>query len=240
MQKQRAKELAKCNRLSLEKLFEKMKLGEVKDLNLIIKADVHGSIEAIEAALSRLSNNEVKIKIIHAGTGAIAETDVYLADVSNAIIIGFNVRPNTQAQALAAKEHVDIRFYDIIYNLTEDIQKAILGMMASKFEERVLGRAEVKKVIAFSKLGFIAGCHVVSGKIQRNANARLIRDGVSLRNSKISSLKRFKDDVKEVLIGYECGIGLEDSSNIKENDIIECYYVEEIKPAIQQEKEENK
>jgi translation initiation factor IF-2 len=230
MQKQRSKELAKTNRLSLENLFEQMKEREIKDLNILIKADVHGSIEALKDSLIKLSNEEVKINIIHSATGAIAESDVSLAAVSEAIIIGFNVRPNAKVQSLAAEENVNIRYYDVIYNVISDVQKAILGMMASTFEERILGTAEVRDLFHVPKIGVIAGCHVTDGKIQRGQKARLIRDGIVIYDGKIGSLRRFKDDVKEVLTGFECGIGIENFNDIKIGDVIECYYMEEIRP----------
>ncbi len=230
LQKQRAKELAKTSRMSLERLFERMKQGDVKSLNLIVKADVQGSIEALSDSLKKLSNPEVSINIIHSATGTITESDISLATVSDAIIIGFNVRPSTKVQSLATEEHVDIRYYNIIYNAIKDIEDAILGMMASKFEERVLGRAEVRKVFHVPKVGAIAGSYVTDGKIQRNQQARLLRDGVVLYEGKISSLKRLKDDAKEVMSGYECGIGIENYNDLKEGDIIECFYMEEIRP----------
>jgi translation initiation factor IF-2 len=232
MQKQRSKELAKTSRLSLETLFEQMKEGEVKDLNIILKADVHGSIEALRDSLLKLSNPEVKINLVHAATGTITESDVSLAGVSRAIIIGFNVRPNTKVQAMAQEENVDIRYYNIIYNVIKDVQDAILGMMASTFEERVMGRAEVRQVFLVPRVGAIAGCGVTDGKVQRGLPARLLRDGVVVYEGKIGSLRRYKDDVREVLAGYECGIGIENFNDIKVGDVIECYFMEEIKPSL--------
>jgi translation initiation factor IF-2 len=232
IQKQRSKELAKTNRLSLENLFQQMQEREVKDLNVIIKADVHGSIEALKDSLVKLSNEEVKINVIHCATGAIAESDVSLAAVSDAIIIGFNVRPNPKIQSLATDENVDIRYYDVIYNVINDVQNAIVGMMASTFEEKVLGNAVVREVFHVPKVGMIAGCYVTDGKIQRGQKVRLIRDGIVLYDGKIGSLRRFKDDVKEVLSGFECGIGIENYNDVKIDDMIECYYMEEIKPEL--------
>lgn len=231
-QKQRSKELAKSSRMSLDSLFEKMQEGEVKDLNLIIKADVHGSIEALTESLVKLSNEEVKINIVHAATGTITESDVSLAAVSDAIIIGFNVRPNTKVQALANEEQVDMRFYNIIYNVIKEVEGAILGMMESTYEEHVLGRAEVRQVFYVPKVGAIAGSYVTDGKIQRSQMMRLLREGIILYEGRNSSLKRFKDDVKEVQNGYECGIGIENYNDIKEGDVIECYYLEEVKPTL--------
>ncbi|MBU4208564.1 MAG: translation initiation factor IF-2 [Proteobacteria bacterium] len=230
MQKQRSKDLSKTSRLSLEKLFEKMQKGETKELNLIIKADVHGSIEALSDSLVKLSNDEVKINIIHSATGAIIESDISLAAVSNAIIIGFNVRPSSKVHALATEENVDMRFYNVIYNVIKEIKDAIVGLMKSTFEERILGKAEVREVFHVPKIGAIAGCYVTDGKIERGQLARLIRDGIVCYDSKISSLRRFKDDAKEVQSGYECGISIDNFNDIKIGDIIECYYLEEIKP----------
>ncbi|MBW1835733.1 MAG: translation initiation factor IF-2 [Deltaproteobacteria bacterium] len=233
MKKQRTVELAKSSRLSLEGLFEKMQEEEVKELNLIIKADVHGSIEALKDSLTKLSTDEVKIKVVHSATGTITESDISLAAVSNAIILGFNVRPNAKVHDHANEEGVDMRFYDVIYNAIKDIKDAMVGMMASTFEERILGRAEVREVFHVPKIGTIAGCYVTDGKVERGQNARLLRDGIVCHNSKISSLRRFKDDVKEVQSGYECGIGIENYNDIKVGDTIECYYLEEIKPELE-------
>jgi len=233
VQKQRSKELAKTSKLSLEKLYEQMQEGEVKDLNLILKADVHGSIEAIRDSLVKLSNDEVKINIIHSATGTITESDVSLAAVSDAIIIGFSVRPGSKVQAIANEENVNIRFYNIIYNVIKDIKNSITGMMSSTFEERTLGMAEVREVFHVPKIGAIAGCYVTDGKIERGQSVRLIRDGVVLYDGKISSLRRFKDDAKEVQSGYECGIGIENYNDIKVGDSLECYYLEEIRPQLE-------
>ncbi len=230
IQKQRAKELAKTSRLSLENLFDRIQEGQVKNLTLILKADVNGSIEAIRDSLNKLSNKEVKIDIIHSGTGAITESDVSLAAVSNAIIIGFNVRPSSKVQTIANDENVDIRYYNIIYNVIKDIKDSIVGMMSSTFVERVLGRAQVREVFHVPKIGTIAGSYVTDGKIERGRLVRLIRDGIVVFEGKNSSLRRFKDDVKEISSGFECGIGIENFNDIKLDDIIEFYYMEEIKP----------
>lgn len=232
-QKLRSKELAKTSRLSLEKLYEKMQQGEVKELNLIIKADVDGSIEAIRDSLLKLSNEEVSINPIHAATGTITESDISLAAVSDAIIIGFNVRPNAKVSELANEENVDIRYHNIIYNVIKEIKDAIVGLMKSTFEERVLGRAEVRQVFHVPKVGTIAGCYVTDGKIERGQLLRLLRDGIITYEGRNSSLRRFKDDVKEVQTGYECGIGIENFNDIKVGDIIESYYLEEIRPEVQ-------
>jgi len=232
MQKQRSKNLAQTNRLSLDNLFEKMQEGEIKDLNLIIKADVNGSVEALKDSLVKLSNEEVNINIVHSAAGAISESDISLAAVSDAIIIGFNVRPNAKVQDMAAEEHVDIRYHNIIYNVIKEVTDAIVGLMSSTFEERTLGWADVRQVFHVPKIGAIAGCYVTEGKIERSQSVRLLRDGIVIYEGKIGSLRRFKDDVKEVQGGYECGIGIENYNDIKVGDTIECYYVEEIKPEI--------
>jgi len=229
-QRQRSKELAQTNRLSLDKLYEQMQQGEVKDLNIILKADVHGSIEALIEALTKLSNDEVKVNVVHSASGTISESDISLAAVSNAIIIGFNVRPTPKVQSIALEENVDMRFYNIIYDVIKDVKGAMVGMMESTYEEQVLGSAEVREVFQIPKVGAIAGCYVTDGKIERGQIIRVVRDGVQLYNGKNSSLRRFKDDVKEVLAGYECGIGVENFNDIKVGDVLECYYLKEIKP----------
>ncbi|MGD8342002.1 MAG: translation initiation factor IF-2 [Desulfobacterales bacterium] len=232
-QKQRSKELAQSSRLSLDKLYERMQAGEVKDLNLIIKADVHGSIEALNDSLTKLSNDEVNVNVVHSASGTIAESDISLATVSNAIIIGFNVRPTPKVQALANEENVDMRFYSVIYDVIKDVKSAMAGMMASTFEEQILGTAEVREVFQIPKVGNIAGCYVTDGKIERGQNVRLLRDGVVVFEGKNSSLRRFKDDVKEVQAGYECGIGIEHFNDIKVGDTIDCYYLKEIRPELE-------
>jgi translation initiation factor IF-2 len=231
-QKQRSKELAQTNRISLDKLYEQMQQGQIKDLNLIIRADVHGSIEALTEALTKLSNDEVKVSVVHSATGTIAESDISLAAVSNAIIIGFNVRPTPKVQAFASEESVDMRFYNVIYDVIKDVKGAMVGLMDSTFEEHILGTAEVREVFQIPKVGAIAGSYVTDGKIDRGQKIRVIRDGVILYEGKNSSLRRFKDDVKEVQAGYECGIGVENFNDIKVGDVLECYYLEEIKPQI--------
>ncbi len=232
-QKQRAKELAQTNRLSLDKLYEQMQQGEVKDLNIIIKADVHGSNEAMVEALTKLSNEEVKVKVVHSATGTISESDISLATVTNAIIMGFNVRPTPKVRALAAAENVDLRFYNVIYDVIKDVKGALIGLMDSTYREHVLGSAEVRDVFQIPKVGTIAGSYVTDGKFERGQNIRVIRDGVQLYDGKNSSLRRFKDDVKEVQSGYECGIGVENFNDIKVGDVLECYYLEEIRPEIE-------
>ncbi|MFN2356478.1 MAG: translation initiation factor IF-2 [Desulfotignum sp.] len=236
MQKQRAKELAKKSRANLEKMFENLGTAEVKELKLIVKADVHGSIEALNDSLKDLAKEEVDIKIIHSGAGTINESDVALANVSDAIIIGFNVRPTPQIRKMAKDENVDMRFYDIIYDVINDIKSALDGMMPSTFHEIIIGRAEVRDTFVVPKIGTIAGCHISEGKVIRGKKIRLLREGVIKCDTQLSSLRRFKDDVKEVDQGYECGIGLAKYNDIKTGDIIECYEVEERKYAPQQEK----
>ena len=229
-QKQRAKELAKTSRLSLDKLFERMQEGEVQELNLIVKADVDGSMEAIRDSLTKLSNEEVSINIIHSSTGTITESDIFLAAGSDAIIIGFNVRPNAKVQDMANEENVDIRYHNIIYNVIQEIKDAIVGMMKSTFEEQILGHADVREVFHVPKIGTIAGCYVTDGKMERGRQMRLLRDGIIIYDGKNASLRRFKDDVKEVLTAYECGIGLENYNDIKVGDVIQAYYMKEIRP----------
>jgi translation initiation factor IF-2 len=229
-QKQRSKDLAKNSRLSLEKLFEKMQQGELQDLNLIIKTDVDGSMEAIRDSLLKLSNEEVNINFVHAATGTITESDISLAAVSDAIIIGFNVRANAKVQEMAAEEHVDIRYHNIIYNVIQEIKDAILGLMKSTFKEQILGRAEVRQTFHVPKVGTIAGCYVTDGRIERGKLTRLLRDGIIIYEGKNQSLRRFKEDIKEAQVGYECGIGLENYNDIKVGDTIESYYMEEIRP----------
>lgn len=232
-EKQRTKELARSNKISLDNFFEQMQTEDVKALNIIIKADVNGSCEAISDSLMKFDSDAVKINIVHAAPGTITESDVSLASASNAIILGFNVRPAPKVRTAASEEQVDIRSYDVIYDLIDDVKDAITGMMDSTFEERVLGRAEVRDLFVIPKKGTIAGSYVVDGTIARGKPARLIRDGIVIHNGVIGSLRRFKDDAKEVKSGYECGIGLENYNDLKVDDIIECYDFEEIKPELE-------
>lgn len=217
-----------ATKITLDDVFDKIAQGQIKGLNVIIKADLQGSVEAVSQALLKLSNSEVKVTIVHSGVGAINESDVTLAQTVSAIIIGFSVRPEIKAKQLAERENVDIRLYRIIYDVTDDVEKALKGMLAPKFKEVQLGQAEVRNVFKITGAGTIAGSYVTSGKILRNSKIRLLRDNVVITDGQISSLKRFKDDVKEVAQGYECGISIEDFNDIKENDIIECYQMEEI------------
>ena len=215
-------------RVSLDDLFERIKQGEIKDLNIIIKGDGRGSIEALASSLEKLNTDEVKINIIHAGVGGITESDVMLASASNAIVIGFNVRPNLNAIDVAKQEVVDIRTYRIIYEAIEDIQAAVKGMHAPKIVEEVLGRAQVRATFRLPNGNSIAGIYVLGGKITRNAKVRLLRDDVVIFDGSVSSLKRFKDDAREVLSGFEAGIGLDNYNNLKENDILEAYILKEV------------
>ncbi len=213
---------------TLDDLFSQISAGQVKDLNVIIKADVQGSVEAVRQSLEKLSNDEVRVRSIHGGVGAITETDVMLASTSNAIIIGFNVRPDNNARAMAEKEKIDVRLYRVIYQAIEDVQNAMKGMLAPKFKEVLLGHATVRTPFKVSGVGTVAGSYVTDGKIIRSQQVRLLRDNVVIHEGKISSLQRFKDAVKEVNTGYECGIGIENYNDIKENDVIECFMMEEI------------
>ena len=221
-------EFKERSNISLDDLFAQIQEGHVKDLNIIIKADVQGSVEAVKSSLEKLSNDEVKVKVVHSAVGAINESDVMLASASNAIIVGFNVRPEGNAKTRAEHDKVDIRLYRIIYDCIEEIEAAMKGMLAPKFREVVLGHAEVRQTFKVSGIGTIAGCYVKQGKITRSADVRLVRDGIVIYEGKIDSLRRFKDDAKEVSEGYECGIGLERYNDIKEGDIIEAFVNEEI------------
>ena len=213
---------------TLDDLFSQISAGQIKDLNLIIKADVQGSVEAVRQSLEKLSNEEVRVHTIHGAVGAINESDVMLASTANAIIIGFNVRPDANARDMAEREKIDVRLYRVIYQAIEDVQNAMKGLLAPKFKEVLLGHATVRSPFKVSGVGTIAGSYVTDGKIQRNAQIRLLRDNIVIHEGRISSLKRFKDDAKEVNTGYECGIGIENYNDIKENDVIECFIMEEI------------
>ena len=216
-------------KVTLDNLFSTIKAGEIKTLNIIVKADVQGSVEAVRQSLEKLTNEEVAVKVIHGGVGAVNESDVMLANASNAIIVGFNVRPDPVATEIAERDGVDMRMYRIIYDCIEEIEDAIKGMLAPKFRDVELGRVEVRNVFKLSSAGTIAGSYVLSGKVTRNARIRVVRDGIVIIDDAISSLKRFKDDVKEVASGYECGIGLEKFNDIKEGDILEAFITEEYK-----------
>ena len=228
LQQKRETELAKSTRITMDDLHQQIVDGEIKELNLIVKADVQGSIHAVQEAFEKLGNDQVRIKCIHDAVGGITESDVLLATASNAIIIGFNVRPTDQASKLGIREKVDIRLYSIIYDAINDMKAAMEGMLAPKFKERIIGRIEVREVFTIPKVGAIAGCHVVSGKAERNLETRLIRDNVVVYQGKIASIRRFKEDVKEVAAGYDCGISIEKFQDIKQGDIIEPFVAEQI------------
>jgi translation initiation factor IF-2 len=225
---QRQSELGANTRVTLDDLFQHIKDGEMKDLNVIIKGDVQGSVEALKGSLNKIEVEGVRVKIIHSSVGAINESDIILAAASNAIVIGFNVRPDNQAKATAEAEKVDIRLHRVIYNVIEEIEQAMKGMLDPVYKENIIGHAEVRNIFKVSKVGTIAGCMVTSGKISRNAEARLIRDGIVIFEGKIDSLKRFKDDAKEVAQGYECGITLDGYNDVKENDVIEAFVMETV------------
>lgn len=228
LDEKKREEQMKTAKVSLDDFFKQIQEGEVKELNLIIKGDVQGSIEALVQSLMRVSTDEVKVNVIHSGVGAIRETDVMLASASNAIIIGFNVRPDTNARKYAEEENIDVRLYRVIYEAIEDVKKAMAGLLEPEYREAFQGRAEVRAVFKVPKVGNVAGCYIVDGKVSRNCKVRVLRDGVILFEGNLASLKRFKDDAREVVEGFECGIGIEDFNDVKEGDIIEAYIIEAI------------
>ena len=231
--KAREAALAKSARLTLEQLHEQLAAGEVKELPLIIKADVQGSVEVLSDTLTKLSDDRVKIKVIHAGVGAITETDVLLASASNGVIIGFNVRPERKASELALLEKVDIRLHTIIYELSDEIKKAMKGLLAVKFKETSLGRAEVRDIFRIAKVGTVAGCYIQDGKVTREAQVRLLRDNVVIHQGRVRSLRRFKEDAEEVRTGMECGVVLENFNDVKVGDVIEAFVTERVvEPAL--------
>ena len=226
---EREKTINATTKVTLDNLFSKMEAGDLKVLNLIVKADVQGSVEAIKQSMEKLSNEEVVVKVIHAAAGAVTESDVTLAKVSNAIIIAFNVRPMPTAKDMAEKEEVEIKQYSVIYQAIDDVQAAMKGMLAPKYEEHIIGNAEIRQTFKISNVGTIGGAYVLDGKLERNAGVRVLRDNVVIHDGKLASLKRFKDDAKEVSKGFECGIQIEKFNDIKEGDILEAYIMEEIK-----------
>ena len=233
VEQRKAEEKAKANapvtKVSLEDLFSQIQAGEMKNLNIIVKADVQGSVEAVKASLEKLSNDEVRVRVIHGGVGAINESDVMLASTSQAIIVGFNVRPDNAARDSAARAHVDMRMYRVIYDAINEIESAMKGMLAPKFREALLGHAEVRQTYKVSGVGTVAGCYVQDGKLQRkDCQVRLVRDGIVIHEGVLASLQRFKDSVKEVAAGYECGLSIEKFNDIKEGDIVEAFTMEEI------------
>ncbi|HOK05761.1 MAG TPA: translation initiation factor IF-2 [Syntrophales bacterium] len=232
VRKEREKELSATSKITLEQLYARIKEG-VKDFNVIIKGDVQGSIEAITEALNKLSTSDVRLKIIHSSTGTVTETDVMLASSANAIIIGFNVRPEGRVVELAQQEGVEIKLYDIIYNVVADVKAAMEGLLEPEYKEVVQGRAEVRQLFRVPKVGTVAGCYVTDGKIPRGANLKLVRDGVVVHDGRIASLKRLKDDVREVAAGFECGIGIENFNDIREGDVIEAYVKERVERKLQ-------
>lgn len=212
----------------MDDLFSKIQEGNLKELNLIIKADVQGSVEAVKQSLLKLSNEEIVVKVIHGGVGAINESDVILASASNAIIIGFNVRPDAMAKQTAEREGVDVRLYKVIYQAIEDIEAAMKGMLDPIFEEKIIGHAEVRQIFKASNIGNIAGAFVLDGEFQRNCKIRITREGEQIYEGALASLKRFKDDVKEVKAGYECGLVFEEFDQMQELDIVEAYIMVEV------------
>lgn len=217
------------NRVSLEDLYSQIQEGKVKELAIVVKADVQGSVEAIRQSLEKLSTDDVKVRVIHGAVGAITETDVTLAAASNALVIGFNVRPDGNATVQAEKENIEIKTYRIIYDAIEDVKSAMIGMLEPEYKEVVNGKAEVRMTYKISNVGTIAGCYVTDGKIVRNSEIRVIRDGIVIFESTLASLKRFKDDAKEVAKGYECGLSVEKFNDLKEGDVIESFTMEAIK-----------
>ncbi|MDU4133967.1 MAG: translation initiation factor IF-2, partial [Clostridium perfringens] len=227
-EKIRQESFATSHRVSLEDLYSQIKEGSVKELSVIVKADVQGSVEAIKASLEKLSTDDVKVRVIHGAVGAISETDITLAAASNAIVIGFNVRPDNNAVAASERDGVEVKTYRVIYDAIEDIKSAMIGMLDPEYKEVVLGTAEIRATYKISNVGTIAGGYVLTGKLVRNADVRVIREGIVIFESKLASLKRFKDDVKEVNAGYECGFSVEKFNDIKEGDIIEAYTMEAV------------
>jgi len=231
IQRQRETVLSQKPRITMEDLHQQIVDGIIQELNLIVKADVQGSIEAVREASAKLETDKVRVRIIHDAVGGISESDVLLASASNAVIIGFNVRPTEQAQTMAEKDQVDIRMYSIIYDAIDDMKKAMEGLLEPTFKEKIMGRAEVREVFTMPKIGVIAGCHVLSGILERNSRARLLRDSVVVYEGKIQSLRRFKEDVKEVASGYECGLALDKYQDVKQGDIVEPFVMEEVAPS---------
>ena len=225
--KRRSEEMQQNAKVSLDDIFQRIQEGELKELNIVVKADVQGTIEALKSSLSNIKNDEVKVVVVHSGVGSITESDVMLASAANALIIGFNVRPDANARKAAETEKVDVRTYRVIYDAINDVEAAIKGMLAPKFKEVIQGRVEVRQLITISKL-LIAGCYVLEGKVTNSSKVRVVRDGIVVHEGEIDSLRRFKDDVKEVVAGFECGITLDKFRDIKEGDIFEVYSMEEV------------
>jgi len=231
-QSQLAASAASGGRVSLEELFSKIKQGAIKELNVILKADAFGSVEAIRESLLKLSTEKVKVKVIHSGAGGVTESDVLLASASKAIILAFNVRPETKARQLAENEQIEVKSYSIIYELIDDVRNAMVGLLDKKKIEKYQGRAEVRQTFAVPKLGTIAGCSVVDGKLTRSSNVRLLRDNRVIFEGKLGSLKRFKDDAKEVAQGFECGLSIENYNDLKTGDLVEAFEIELVTPEL--------
>ncbi|MCG6929908.1 MAG: translation initiation factor IF-2, partial [Desulfofustis sp.] len=231
--RQRESELAAGSKISLDRLFEKMSEGEVQELRVIIRADVQGTLEAFAKAAEDLSTDEIKVRVLHEGSGTISESDILLASASDAIVIGFNVRPTVKIKELAAKENVDVRSYDVIYHALDDIRKAMIGMLDPTFEEEVIGTAEIRETFNVPKVGRIAGCFITDGVIRRNSRVRVLREGVVVYTGKISSLRRFQDDAREVVSGYECGIGVENYNDIKVGDHLEAFVMQQVESTLE-------
>ena len=227
-EEEKAAASAPSHKVTLEDLFSQIQQGEVKELGIIVKADVQGTAEAVKTSLEKLSNPEVRVRVIHSGVGAISESDIMLASTSNAIVVGFNVRPDNAARDSAARANVDVRMYRVIYDCINEMEAAMKGMLSPKFKENVLGHAQVRQVYKITGAGTIAGCYVQDGKILRASQVRVVRDGIVVFEGELASLRRFKDDVKEVAAGYECGIGIDKFSDIKEGDVIEAFVMEQI------------
>lgn len=232
MERQREQDLARTSRVSLDDLYTQLKEGETKELYVVLKADTQGSVEVLEDSLLKLSTEKVRIEVIHKNVGAITESDVLLASASDAIVIGFNVRPESNARSVAEQEDVEIRTYSVIYHLKEDIEQAMLGLLQPTIREKYMGRAEVRDTFRITKVGTVAGCYVQDGVITRNSELRLLRDNVVVYEGKLSSLKRFKDDAGEVKSGYECGISIANYNDVKVGDVIEAFVREEIAPQL--------
>ena len=233
----KVEEAQNVKKITLDNLYDSIQQGAIKELKVVIKGDVHGSVEAIQSALEKLSTKEIRLQVIHASAGAINESDIMLASASNAIVIGFHVRPTPQAQSIAESEKVEIRKYNIIYDVVDDIRSAMEGLLEPDIQEEVIGTAEVRDTFKVPKIGMIAGCYVNSGKIKRGSKVHVIRDGVQIQTGTISSLKRFKDDVKEVESSYECGIGIENYNDLRVGDRLEVFEIKKIAKKLSEAKE---
>ena len=227
-EQQRSQTLGVPKKVTLDDLFARIQQGEIKDFNIIVKADVQGSAEAVKSSLEKLTNEEVRVKVIHSGVGAISESDVMLAATSNALIVGFNVRPDAAARDNAARAGVEMRMYRVIYDCINEVEAAMKGMLAPKFEESVIGHIEIRQLYKVSKVGTVCGCYVLDGKVVRGSKVRVVRDGIVVFEGEMASLRRFKDDVKEAAAGYECGIQIDKFNDEREGDVIEAYVMKQI------------